>query len=125
MLAVFLVSDDPRISCYQSPQIGCVFVTVISVHSINILSFFPSGSALCVSLHGGSILSINDTLLLLRQFVICAVNFLYLRLDISVSFLSSLAALAVSPPFGTLALNSCPFAGVFFSFVGRYFLLAI
>jgi hypothetical protein len=42
-----------------------------------------------------------------------------------VSFLSSLAALAVSPPFGTLALNSCPFAGAFFSFVGRYFLLAI
>jgi hypothetical protein len=29
------------------------------------------------------------------------------------------------PPFGTLALNSCPFAGAFFSFVGRYFLLAI
>jgi len=41
-----------------------------------------------------------------------------------VSFLSSLAALAVSSPFGTLALNSGPFAGAFFS-VGRYFLLAI
>ena len=33
-------------------------------------------------------------------------------LGTSVSFLSSLAALAVSSPFGTLALNSCPFAGV-------------
>jgi hypothetical protein len=67
------------VCCYQSPQIGCVFVTVISVHSINILSFFPSGSALCASLHGASILSINDALLLLGQFVICAVNFLYFR----------------------------------------------
>ncbi len=38
--------------------------------------------------------------------------------------MSSLAALAVSSPIGTLALNSCPFAGAFFS-VGRYFLLAI
>jgi hypothetical protein len=33
-------------------------------------------------------------------------------LGISASFLSSLAALAVSSPFGTLALNSCPLADV-------------
>ena len=40
------------------------------------------------------------------------------------SFLSSLTALAVSSPFGTLTLNSCPFADAYFS-VGSYFLLAI
>ena len=74
------------VCCYQSPQIGWVFVTVNSVNSVNILSFFPPGSALCVSLHGASIFSYNDALLLLRQFVIravnfviCAVNFLYFR----------------------------------------------
>ena len=101
------------VCCYQSPQIGCVFVTVNSVNSVNILSFFPPGSALCVSLHGASSLTNNDALLLLRQFVICAVFFFCIfGLGTSVSFLSSLAALAVSSPFGTLALNSCPFAGV-------------
>ncbi len=82
------------VCCYRSPQIGCVFVTVNPDNSVNILSF------------------------LLRQF------FVFFGLDISVSFLSSLTAFAVSSPFGTLALNSCPFAGAFFS-VGRYFLLAI
>jgi hypothetical protein len=47
------------------------------------------------------------------NFIICSVKFLYFfGLGISVSFLSSLAALAVSPPFGTLALDSCPVAGV-------------
>jgi hypothetical protein len=54
-----------------------------------------------------------------RQFCVCG-------LGTSVSFLSSLAALAVSSPFGTLALNSRPFCRrAFFSFVGGYFLLAI
>ncbi len=60
--------------CYQSPQIGCVFVTVNSANSVNILSFFLSGSALCESLHGASIFSNNDALLLMYQFI-CAVNF--------------------------------------------------
>jgi hypothetical protein len=46
------------------------------------------------------------------NFVICTVNFLYFRDRHSLSFLSSLLALAVSSPFGTLALNSCPLAGV-------------
>ena len=56
------------VCCYQSPQIGCVFVTVNSVNSVNILSFFPPGSALCVSLHGASSFSNNDAVFLLRQF---------------------------------------------------------
>jgi hypothetical protein len=99
--------------CCQSPQIGCVLVTVNSVNSFNILSFFPSGSALCVSLHGASSFSNNDALFLLRQF--CNLRrqfFVFFGLGISVSFLSSLADLAVSPPFGTLALDSCPLADV-------------
>ena len=102
------------VCCDQSPQIGCVFfVTVNSVNSVNVLSFFPPGSALCVSLHGASSFSNNDSLFLLRQF--CNLHrqfFVIFGLGISVSFLSSLEALAVSPPFGTLALDSCPLAGV-------------
>jgi hypothetical protein len=43
-----------------------------------------------------------------------------------VSFLSSLESFQVTSPFGTLALNSCPFCrSAFFSFVGGYSLLAI
>ena len=109
----------------RSPHIGCVFVTVTSVNT-NILSFFPSGSALCVTLHGASSLSSYDALLLLRHFCNLRRQFCVCGLGISVSFLSSLAALAVSSPFGTLALNSCPFCRrVVFSFVEGYFLLAI
>ncbi len=102
--------------CYQSPQIGCVFVTVNSVNSVNsvnILSFFPPGSALRVSLHGPSTFSNNDALFLLSQFCNLRRQFLvFFGLGISVSFLSSLAVLALSPPSGTLALDSCPLTDV-------------
>ncbi len=55
------------VCCYQSPQIGCVFVTVNSVNSVNIPSF-PSGTVLCVSLHGASSFSNNEAFFFLRQF---------------------------------------------------------
>jgi hypothetical protein len=54
----------------------------------------------------------NDTLSLLSQFIICAVNFCIFGLGITVSFLSSLEVLVVISPFETLVLNSCPFVGV-------------
>jgi hypothetical protein len=79
--------------CYQSPQIGCVFVAVNSINSVNILSLFPPGSVLCVSLHGASRFSNNDALFLLCQF--CNLRrqfFCIFGLGISVSFLSSLEA---------------------------------
>ncbi len=49
---------------------GVFFVTVNSVNIVKILSFFASGSALCVSLHGASSFSNNDALFLLRRFCI-------------------------------------------------------
>ena len=119
------------VCCYQSPQIGCVFVTVNSVNSVNILSFFPPGSALCVSLHGASIFSYNDALLLLRQFVIravnfviCAVNFLCFRARyfgvILVFFGGSCSELTLWNS-GAEFLPFCRRA--IFSFVRRYSLL--
>ena len=60
------------------------------------------------------------------NFVVCTVIFLYFRARHSASFLSSLEALTVSPPFGTLSLDSCPLAGVRSSHLfWRYFRSAV
>jgi hypothetical protein len=111
---------------YQSPQIGCIFVTVNSVNSVNILSFFPPVSVLCVSLHGASSFSNNNALFSLCQFVICVVNFWYFRARyfgvILVFFGDSCSEFTL---WNTDA-KFLPFCRrAFFSFVGRYFLLAI
>ena len=119
--------------CYQSPQIGWVFVTVNSVNSVNILSFFPPGSALCVSLHGASIFSYHDALLLLRQFVIravnfviCAVNFLYFRTRYCGVILVFFGGSCSEPTLWDSGAEFVPFLQARSShFVGRYFLLAI
>ena len=80
----------------------------------------------CIVCDGASSPSSYDALFLLRHFCNLRRQFCVCGFGTSVSFLSSLAALAVSSPFGTLALNSRPFCRrAFFSFVGGYFLLAI
>jgi hypothetical protein len=58
------------------------------------------------------------------KFVICAVNFFSFRTRSSVSFLSSLATLAVRLPFEKSGSEFLPVSRrVIFSSVGRYFLL--
>jgi hypothetical protein len=96
----------------QSPQIGCVFVTVNSVNSVNILYFVPLGSVLCASLHGASNLQTTTFFTVESICNFASLIFVLSGLGISVSFLSFLAALVVSSPFGTLSLNSCHLTAV-------------